>query len=80
MKSGTFTQMTVKFPMNRDRFCQAVDFIASRDRNRYRTQADYMTAAILAFEDQESERKDLLDRIYQKIQEIEKKVDDLAAR
>ncbi len=77
MKNGSYTQMTIKFPMNRERFCQAVDCIENRDRSRFRTQAEYLTAAILFFEGKLADDQTSLQQIFMKVQEIDEKVEML---
>lgn len=75
---GTYTQLTVKFPASKERYRMAVECINDRDRSIFHTQADYLTAAVLSFEDRLSDEETSLRMIYEKLQLLEQKVDRLS--
>ena len=77
MGKEAYTQMTVKFPSGKERYRQAVDCINGRDRSRYRTQADYIAAAVLYFEGSLADEKASLNRIVEMLQGVEAKMEML---
>ena len=77
MLNGSYTQMTVKFPMSQERFRQAVECIDGRDRIKYRTQAEYLAAAILSFEGKYAGEQTSMNQIFSVLQELSRKVDEL---
>ena len=77
MVQGSFTQMTVKFPVNKERYLQAIEHITGRDKLKYRTQADYITAAVLYFEENFSDDTTALKRIYDRTGEILERIVEL---
>jgi len=50
MSYRSYTQITLKFPTDKERFREVISCINGRDTEKYRTQADYVTAAVLQFE------------------------------
>ena len=77
MLRGSYTQITIKFPASKERYRQAVECLNERDRSVFKTQADYLTAAILSFEGKLADDHTALSQIYQKVTVIEEKVDRL---
>ena len=77
MVPGSFTQLTVKFPVNRERYLKALESISGRDKIKYKTQADYITAAVLYFEENFADETVALKKIYEKVEEISEKVGEL---
>ena len=77
MIKGSFIQMTIKFPINKERYRQAIDCITDRDRAKFRTQADYVTTAILSYEGHLSDEAASLEMIYSKLKELSEKVEAL---
>lgn len=74
---GSYTQLTVKFPNTKERYRQAVEYILDRDRAKYRTQAEYLTAAILFFEGSALDEQNLIRRMEDIVLRIDQKVDRL---
>lgn len=72
---GSYTQLTVKFPNTKERYRQAVECILERDRTKYRTQAEYLTAAILSFEGSTFDEQTSLRRIGELAERINQKVE-----
>lgn len=62
--------MTIKFPVNKERYRQAIECINERDRNKFRTQADYITAAVLSYEGKVSDDEASIPLLYQKMNEL----------
>ena len=77
MVPGSFTQLTVKFPVNRERYVKALECISGRDKLKYRTMADYLTAAVLCFEENFADETIALKKIYAKTEEISEKLGEL---
>ena len=77
MVQGSFTQITIKFPVNKERYIKAIECISGRDKLRYRTQADYITAAVLYFEESLADEHVAMEKIYEKVLEISEKVGKL---
>ena len=75
-----YVQMTLKFPVGtgKDRYRQAVDCIENRDRGKYKSQAEYITSAVIAFEDDDGESAEAATKIIRMIEELSRKVDRLA--
>ena len=71
MGRESYVQMTVKFPMGKERYRQAVECISGRYTGAFRTQADYITAAVLYFEGRLSDERISLNQILDKLQEME---------
>ena len=74
---GTYVQLTVKFPTGRERYRQAVECVSGRDRGIYPTQADYLTAAILAFEGNLLDERTSLNLIMQEMVKIGQRIDEI---
>lgn len=75
MGKESYTQMTVKFPSGKERYRQAVECINGRDRSKYRTQADYIAAAVLYFEGSLADEKASLNRIVEMLQKMDAKME-----
>ena len=74
---GTYVQLTVKFPTGRERYRQAVECVSGRDRGIYPTQADYLTAAILAFEGSMLDERTSLAQIMEELKGRGRKADEI---
>ena len=72
--SKAYTQLTLRIPMGKERYRQAVECLEMRDRSMYRTQADYITAAILALEGIKSEETASLEEILEELQKMNEKI------
>ena len=77
MISKSYTQLTLRIPTGKDSYRQAVECIENRDRAKYRTQAEYITAAILALEGRKSEEMISMGNIAAELHEIKEKIDRL---
>ena len=77
MARAPFIQLTLKFPTGKERYRQAVELVAERDKGKYPTQADYVTAAILAFEGNLSDERTSLNLIMQEIVKIGEKMEEI---
>ena len=75
MLKGSYTQLTIKFPTGKERFRQAIECIDQRDRSRFKSQADYITAAILDFEGKVVDQRNILNEILGQVSAIQEKVD-----
>ena len=62
---------------HKERYRQAVECILERDRAKYRTQAEYLTAAILSFEGSTFDEQTSLRRIGELAERINQKVEML---
>ena len=75
MLKGSYTQLTIKFPTGKERYRHAVECIDERDRSLYKSQADYITAAILSFEGKRVDERSTLEQICEQVAAIREKVD-----
>ena len=78
MANAAYFQLSVKFPMGRERYRQAIDLILERDKGKYPTQADYLAAAILAFEGKISDERTSLSQIMEAVLQVKEKVEELS--
>lgn len=77
MAKEPYVQLSAKFPTRKERYRQAVDLVTERDKGIYPTQADYLTAAILAFEGKLSDERTSLNQIMQEVLRIGRRVDEI---
>jgi len=75
MSNRVYTQITLKFPVDKDRFRQVLSCIENRDRAKYRTQAEYVTAAVLHFEGNADAQKDEEGELIRLVRAIDEKTD-----
>ena len=76
MMKGSYMQLTVKFPTTKERYRQAVECVAERDKGIYPTQADYLTSAILFFEGKLTDERTSLSQILEAVRMILEKLDE----
>jgi len=74
-----YVQMTLKFPTGtgKDRYRQAMECIENRDRGKYKTQAEYVTSAVIAFEDENGDFSETTAKLVRMVEELNRKVDRL---
>ena len=75
MLKGSYTQLTIKFPTGKERYRYAIECIDQRDRSQFRSQADYIAAAILDFEGKAADERSILSQIQEQVTAIREKVD-----
>ena len=75
--NGSYIQLTVKFPTGKERYRQAVECIQERDKGKYPSLADYLTAAVLFFEGNLSDERDALSQILLAVRQIDEKTEKL---
>ena len=71
------TGMLIPIPSSRGGDSHGVECINGRDRSQYRTQADYIAAAVLYFEGSLADEKASLSRIVKMLQKMEEKMEIL---